>query len=178
MHKNTNAMIGLSVGDLEDKIDDMGGLYDSVVGVDSSSGRTQVMDDVLSRVKVDFENLEYASEYGLPGAEDLDQFEMVGSEDGKFPVAWVAVGGDWEKPLVFAMYMDKGGDLRAYVPEDGNAYNHEFNCAYGSEPHSSEVFGQDDEDEDESMEVDASDDDWVFDSQEMREEVGSEISVG
>lgn len=42
-------------------------------------------------------------------------------------------GGDWEEPLVFALYVDPNDNFRAYIPSEGNVYNHKLKCAYGSE---------------------------------------------
>lgn len=49
-----------------------------------------------------------------------------------FHVYFVNAGGDWEFPICFIFYW---GDnkLRAYIPEDGNAWNKKQKCAYGSE---------------------------------------------
>lgn len=44
-----------------------------------------------------------------------------------------AAGGDWEHPVAFILYIDHNGNVRGYVPKDGNAYNHKFKTAYGSE---------------------------------------------
>ncbi|MBX7136801.1 MAG: hypothetical protein K1X83_02370 [Oligoflexia bacterium] len=40
-------------------------------------------------------------------------------------------GGDWETLLFLAIYFD-GKELRAYIPEAGNPYNTDLNCAYGN----------------------------------------------
>lgn len=93
----------------------------------------------LSKINVDFENVEeFGTEdsYNLPGLEDIDGYEMIGSGPSAFPVLWCAGGGDWELPLVFVLYIGQKGELRGYIPEDGNAYNHKEKCAYGSEPNS------------------------------------------
>ena len=49
-----------------------------------------------------------------------------------FHVYFMNCGGDWEFPICFILYW---GDnkLRAYIPEDGNAWNKKEKCAYGSE---------------------------------------------
>lgn len=44
-----------------------------------------------------------------------------------------SASGDWEVPVSFILYIDLNNKLRAYVPENGNTYNKEFKCAYGSE---------------------------------------------
>lgn len=48
------------------------------------------------------------------------------------PVLFVNAGGDWECPICFCIYWD-GKALRAYIPKDGNVYNVNEKCAYGSE---------------------------------------------
>lgn len=59
----------------------------------------------LSKIEVDIENVDYIGEYEMPGTEDLEQFEIVGTGANAFPVAWCACGGDWENPLVFVLYI-------------------------------------------------------------------------
>jgi hypothetical protein len=49
-----------------------------------------------------------------------------------FHVFFVNAGGDWEFPVCFIFYWGDG-KLRAYIPEDGNAWNKREKCAYGSE---------------------------------------------
>ena len=94
-------------------------------------------DDDISSVNFDTENMEqFGTEYSynhLPGLENLDGYEMLGKEgESAFPVLWVAAGGDWELPLVFILFIGEDGKLHGYVPEDGNAYNHEKKAAYGN----------------------------------------------
>ena len=94
-------------------------------------------DDDISSVNFDTENMErFGTEYSynhLPGLENLDGYEMLGEKgDSAFPVLWVAAGGDWELPLVFVLYIGEDVKLHGYVPEDGNAYNHEKKAAYGN----------------------------------------------
>ena len=47
-------------------------------------------------------------------------------------------GGDWECPLNAIIYAEDG-KIKMYVPDKGNFYDREFNCAYGSEPDGHEV---------------------------------------
>lgn len=84
----------------------------------------------MNGIDVDFENVAFLSEYDVPGAEGLKLVEMIGD----FPVAWCACGGDWELPLVFCIYVNSYGNLVGYIPRDGNAFNKDCMCAFGSEP--------------------------------------------
>lgn len=84
----------------------------------------------MNGVNVDFENVAFSSKYDVPGAESLKLVEMIGD----FPVAWCACGGDWEMPLVFCIYVNSYGRLVGYIPKDGNAFNKDYMCAFGSEP--------------------------------------------
>lgn len=112
----------------------------------------------LSKVEFDCENLDFASEQKFPGAEDLQDFEVLNG----VPVAWISAGGDWEWPLAFVFYIGDDGSLRAYIPNDGNAYNKKTKMAFGNE-----------EDEDEFDE----DRDWIFDSDKLREDVKARIQL-
>lgn len=111
----------------------------------------------LGKVNFDCENVSFASEQEFPGAEDLEDFEVLNG----VPVAWCSAGGDWEFPIAFVFYIGDKGELRAYVPEDGNAYNKKTKAAYGND---------DEEDFDEDR-------DWVFDSDKLREDVKGRIQV-
>ena len=144
--------------DLETKIEDAGGLYEAIY-----SGK--VYDD-LRKISVEFENAEHfgtEDSYSLPGLEDMDGYEMIGEGDSAFPVLWCAGGGDWELPLVFVLYIGQKGELRGYIPEDGNAYNHEEKAAYGNN----------------EGDPSCGDDDprYVFDEQKMRADVANRIVV-
>ena len=86
----------------------------------------------LSKIEVDTENVDYIGEYEMPGTEDLEHFEIVGTGANAFPVAWCACGGDWENPLVFVLYIGQKGELRAYIPKDGNVCNKQTKAAYGN----------------------------------------------
>lgn len=118
---------------------------------------TQKIKDDLSKIEVDGENAELIGEFGMPGTEDLEQFEMLNG----VPIAWCAMGGDWELPIVVVLYIGDKGELRAYIPKDGNAYNKKAKAAFGNE---------DDEDFDEER-------DYVFDAELLREDVKARIQL-
>lgn len=84
------------------------------------------------KINVDCENADLIGSYNMPGTEKLPQFEMIGN----IPVAWCAMGGDWEMPIVVMLYADSDGNLKAYVPKNGNAYCKAENCAWGNERNS------------------------------------------
>lgn len=111
-------------------------IYGILNGSDSNTPAQAKVRADLSKINVDFEN---AEEFGtedsynhLPGLENLDGYEMIGSGLSAFPVLWCAGGGDWENPLVFVLYIGQKGELRAYIPEDGNVYNKKEKAAYGN----------------------------------------------
>ena len=151
-----------TIEDLSSKIEDAGGVYELVY----SGGVGKVCKD-LAKINVDFENVEsFDSEDAynhLPGLEYMEGYEMIGEGDSAFPVLWCAGGGDWELPLVFVIYIGQKGELRGYIPEDGNAYNHEEKAAYGNND-GDPSFGDDDPR-------------YVFDEQKMREDVSNRIVV-
>jgi len=47
-----------------------------------------------------------------------------------FHTFFMQAGGDWEFPVCFMLYWGEG-QLRAYIPKDGNAWNKKEKCAYG-----------------------------------------------
>lgn len=115
----------------------------------------------LSKVQFDDENVDLVGNFDMPGLEDMKPLEMLGD----FPVAWVAAGGDWEEPIVFVLYVGDNGELRAYIPKDGNAYDHKGKCAYGN--------GESDEDELNDGKITG----HLFDSTKLREDVKNRIVV-
>lgn len=124
-------------------------------------------DDDISVVNFDTENMEsfgHEDSYNhLPGLENLDGYEMLGEGESAFPVLWVAAGGDWELPLVFVLYIGQEGEIRAYIPEDGNCYNKEKKAAYGNN--------------DGDPEFDSDDPRYVFDVAKMKADIENGITV-
>ncbi len=49
-----------------------------------------------------------------------------------FHAFFVNAGGDWEHPICYIYYWGQKM-LRAYIPENGNAWNKKEKCAYGSD---------------------------------------------
>jgi hypothetical protein len=151
-----------TINDLIDKIEASDGIYNIVY--ESNKVYTD-----LSKINVDFENVEsFDSEDAythLPGLESLYGYEMIGDGDSAFPILWCAGGGDWELPLVFVIYIGQKGELRGYIPEDGNAYNHEKKAAYGNN------------DGDPEYDEENPDPRYVFDVKKMRADVANRIVV-
>ena len=117
-----------NINSLKDAIASFGGISDVVY--------SKTVRKDLSEVSVCFENVErFGTEDSynhLPGLKELGGYEMIGSKENAVPILWCAGGGDWELPLVFVLYLDKEGQVRGYIPSDGNAYNHEDKAAYGN----------------------------------------------
>ena len=156
------AKANVTIDDLKNKILEFTGetdIQDAIWSLDKYSLPNPIRKD-LSKINFDMENSDLMGEYNMPGTEDLKAFEMLGD----FPVAWICAGGDWEQPLLFVLYIGDKGELRAYIPKDGNAYNHKEKCAYGSE-----------EDQDESENFDESN--YKFDANKLREDVIGRIVV-
>jgi hypothetical protein len=151
-----------TINDLIDKIEAADGIYNIVY--ESNKVYTD-----LHKIDVDFENVEsFDSEDAythLPGLESLYGYEMIGDGDSAFPILWCAGGGDWELPLVFVIYIGQKGELRGYIPEDGNAYNHEKKAAYGNN------------DGDPGYDEENPDPRYVFDVKKMRADVANRIVV-
>lgn len=153
-----------TIEDLLSKIENAGGVYEIVY----SGGSAKVLKD-LSKINVDFENVEsFDSEdayTNLPGLEAMEGYEMIGEGDSSFPVLWCCGGGDWEYPLVFILYIGQKGELRGYIPEDGNVYNHADKAAYGNN------------DDDPSFDEDPDNPLLFFDETKMRADVSNRIVV-
>ena len=98
----------------------------------------EVIQKDIGKIQFDFEN------YDIGNADpSFEQYPTdhqgyngytVGYEvlSNGLPVLFVNAGGDWELPICFCIYYD-GKKLRGYVPTEGNVFNVEQKCAYGSE---------------------------------------------
>ena len=143
-----------TIDDLKKKIESLGGIYDVLY----RNSPDKLYSDIHDKLEVDGENSELIGKFDMPGTEDLEQFEMLNG----VPIAWCGMGGDWEMPIVVALYIGYKGELRAYVPKDGNAYNKKNKAAFGNE-----------DDDDEFDE----DKDYVFDADKLREDVKNRIQA-
>ena len=117
--------IGTTIDELKLKIH---GLDD-----DYSSGIEIVLYDEKRRtdpygVRFDCENVTYEDEqFNMPGF--TAGYAML---DGKLPVRWVGVGGDWEMPVAACVYIGDDDELKVYVPKAGNVWNFNTRCAIGN----------------------------------------------
>ena len=92
----------------------------------------------LSKVQFDFENCYYteSEEFddrtkGLLGYRQIGDLSFLG----------VYAGGDWEMPVYFIIYLDQDKKtLRAYIPEDGNVWNHDTKQAIGNDDEADDKF--------------------------------------
>jgi len=83
----------------------------------------------LSKIEFDRENCTYFN-----SKEPFGKYPFIGHKELSrgLHTFWMQIGGDWEYPVCFIFYWGDG-ELRAYIPEDGNAYNKKEKCAYGSD---------------------------------------------
>lgn len=82
----------------------------------------------LEKVEFDTENLEWFDDVYC-GAESICGFQTL---PNGLTYMGVTAGGDWEMPIFFIIYHD-GKELRAYIPKDGNTWNHKRKAAFGNE---------------------------------------------
>lgn len=110
--------------DLKSVIDAANGAYNAIM---AEGGRAC---DECSAISFDFENFT---------ADPDEPFNMPGYEVGYgvlpsgIPVLWCAAGGDWEMPIAFCLYIGEDGEIHAYIPRDGNAFNKHTNKAFGND---------------------------------------------
>ncbi|MFA5366700.1 MAG: hypothetical protein WC333_02350 [Dehalococcoidia bacterium] len=83
----------------------------------------------LSKVQFDFENYTYFGKNEGFSTYPVGYREIAPG----FHIYFVNAGGDWEWPICFIFYLGRKDKLRAYIPEDGNAWNKEKKVAYGSD---------------------------------------------
>ncbi len=82
------------------------------------------------KIRFDFEN------FDAPWQKDheYDKDDTSWHEVNGTTIALCKAGGDWEHPVYFAVYLERGGKkLRAYVPTVGNCFNVYLKVALGSE---------------------------------------------
>ena len=121
-------------------------------------------EEFLFKVKKLMENEEYPYETSKSIEKDLDKVNFdwenyttfddtqgfclypVGYKELKpgMHLFFTAAGGDWEIPICFIYYWGDG-ELRAYIPKDGNLWNKKEKCAYGSEAHGNGYEGDEDD---------------------------------
>lgn len=81
-----------------------------------------LIENDLSRIDFSTENTDL----------DRDPKDVIGfNAIGDMTFLGVFCGGDWETPLCFILYADKG-KLRGYVPDGGNVYNRKTMKAWGN----------------------------------------------
>lgn len=154
------AKAGITRDDLAAKITKGGGIYEVVY-------MKKIQND-LKNVRFDCENVTD------PNDEDEEGFAMPGFVQGYdtlpngVEVAWIGAGGDWEHPLAFCIYIGDDDELRAYIPEDGNAYNFKLKQAIGNW----NSFG-DEEDADEFEKFNLT---YKFDMDKLRADAAEKIS--
>jgi hypothetical protein len=94
----------------------------------------------LSKVIFDFENWTFKTGEFCVAC----QLGIIQKDDLVFVLG--CAGGDWESPVIFALYLDPKGVLRGYVPEDGNTYDKKYKTAYGSQGENDIPVDEEDED--------------------------------
>lgn len=81
----------------------------------------------LQKVHFDFENWGFQDTNG----ESLGDFTPV--LIGNLTCFNCYAGGDWEYPVSFVIYLDQDRKtFRAYIPKEGNAWNHDTKEAFGN----------------------------------------------
>lgn len=97
----------------------------------------------LAKVEFDFENYEFShlDEFGIwKGMLGYRKFWTHNPLTCFSYIGWMA-GGDWEQPVYFIVYLDKDGKtFRAYIPKDGNIWNHKTKQAIGNDEDADDAF--------------------------------------
>jgi hypothetical protein len=138
----------------------------------------------IEKVEFDFENCEFEHQH------EFGQWEGMLGYRSLYPLSYIGVmaGGDWEYPVYFIIYLDQDGKtLRAYIPKDGNVWNHDTKSAFGNDHEADAQFikkwakknrpdlVEDDEDDDGSYWEEKGE--IMFDKEKMRADIQSRIEV-
>ncbi|MHA2280224.1 MAG: hypothetical protein ACXAC5_05095 [Promethearchaeota archaeon] len=104
----------------------------------------------LSKVEFDWENYTSATDLvdmaWRSRSPDKTEFgyslDIMGPHNrmGAEGVSWIgcAAGGDWEEPVFFMLYMDQG-QVRVWIPKEGNCWNRTIKQAFGNDDDSDPV---------------------------------------
>ena len=105
---------GQTIEDLKRMISDNGGVKETIY-----NDKLKVHKDLL-KVDMGHDFAGLLSETKWESVQGIPDYEMIGSGNGQFPVAWCYSHSDGEFPVVFVLYIGQEGKLRAYIPNDGN----------------------------------------------------------
>lgn len=108
-------------------------LFDSMIdkwylGAMSTLTFNDMVSDDLCEVIFNYENVYFDNDFHVDGDVTLG-FKTI--DDLTILVG--CAGGDWESPVIFCFYIDDKGNIRGYIPKEGNTYNTKWDTAYGSE---------------------------------------------
>ncbi len=148
-----------TIEDLKRMIEDNGGVKETIY-----NDKLKVHKDLLKvDMGHDFAGLlaeaKWKSAQGIPG------YEMLGSGNGKFPVAWCYSHAEGEWAIAFVLYIGQEGKLRAYIPVDGNNISGGHSREKGTYSHENMPFCADHDGE------------WWFNYGKMKKAVLDRISV-
>ena len=111
---------GQTIEDLKRMIEDNGGVKETIF-----NDKLKVHKDLL-KVDMGHDFAELMDEAKWPSAQGIPGYEMLGSGNGQFPVAWCYSHAEGEWAVAFVLYIGQEGKLRAYIPVDGNnIFGHE-----------------------------------------------------
>lgn len=105
---------GQTIEDLKRMIDDNGGVKEIIY-----NDKLKVHKDLL-KVDMGYDFTGLMDEAKWPSAQGIPGYEMLGSGNGQFPVAWCYSHAEGEWAVAFVLYIGQEGKLRAYIPVDGN----------------------------------------------------------
>ena len=125
------AKLGQTIEDLKRMISDNGGVKETIY-----NDKLKVHKDLL-KVDMGHDFAGLLSETKWESVQGIPDYEMIGSGNGQFPVAWCYSHSDGEFPVAFVLYIGQEGKLRAYIPNDGNSI-----C--GSHSRQKEAYSHDD----------------------------------
>lgn len=137
--------------------------------------------DDLKKVEFDFENCEFEH------FREFDHWEGMLGYRLLYPLSYIGVmaGGDWEIPIYFIIYLDQDGKtLRAYIPKDGNVWNHDTKRAFGNDDDDDTDFlrkwlkqNRPDLADDEDEYLGERADEFMFDKERIRQDIANRIEV-
>ena len=123
-----------TVEDLKRMIEDNGGVKETIY-----NDKLKVHKDLL-KVDMGHDFAGLLAEAKWPSAKGIPDYEMLGSGDGQFPVAWCYSHAEGEWAIAFVLYIGQEGKLRAYIPVDGNNICGEHSRQKGTYSHENMPF--------------------------------------
>ena len=127
---------GQTIEVLKRMIEGNGGVKETIY-----NAKLKVHKDLL-KVDMGHDSAGLIAELKLWSVKEIPDYEMLGSGNGQFPVAWCYSHAEGEWAVAFVLYIGQEGELRAYIPLRGNNVCGHETISKDAEPSSKLDYGK------------------------------------